>query len=74
MKVAQERQKFYADKRRKDIAFFVGDEVFLKVSPLRKVVRFGTSRKLAPRFIGTYDISEKVGTLAYRMNLPSELV
>jgi len=45
----------------------------VKVSPLRKVMRFGTSGKLAPRFIGPYEIIEKVGTLAYRVDLPSEL-
>jgi len=73
MNAAQDEQKSYADRKRKDIAFSVGDEVFVKVSPLRKVMRFGTSRKLAPRFIGPYEITEKVGTLTYRVNLPSEL-
>ena len=73
MKAAQDRQKSYADRRRRDIAFSVGDQVFVKVSPLRKVMRFGTSGKLAPRFIGPYEIIEKVGTLAYRVDLPSGL-
>jgi len=73
MKAAQDRQKSYANRRRKDIAFSVGDEVFVKVSPLRMVTRFGTSGKLAPIFIGPHKIIRKVGTLAYRVNLPSEL-
>jgi len=73
MKAAHDRQKSYADRRRKDITFSVGDKVFVKVSPLRKVMRFDTTGKLAPRFIGPYKISERVGTLAYHVELPSEL-
>jgi len=73
MKAAQDRQKSYADRRQRDIVFSVGDQVFVKVSPLRKVMRFGTLGKLALRFIGPYEIIEKVGTLAYRVDLPSEL-
>jgi len=73
MKVSQDRRKSYADRRRRDIAFSVRDKVLVKVSPLRKVMRFITSRKLAPRFIRPYEIIEKVGILAYRVNLPLEL-
>jgi len=73
MKATQDRQKSYADRRRRDIAFSIGDEVFVKVSPLIKVMSFGTSGKLAPRFIGPYEIIEKMGTLAYRVDLPPEL-
>jgi len=71
MKATQDRHKSYADGRRKDITFSVGDKVFVKVTPLRKVMR--TSGKLAPRFTGPYEITKRVGTLAYRVEVPSEL-
>ena len=54
IKTAQDRQKSYADKRRRDLEFSVGDKVFLKVSPLRNIVRFGRKGKLAPRFVGPF--------------------
>ena len=73
MKTAQDRQKFYADKRRTDLEFEVGDKVFLKVSPLRNVVRFGSVGKLAPRFVGPFPIIEKIGKMAYRVELPERL-
>ena len=53
--------------------FQVGDKVFLKVSPWKKVLRFGRKGKLSPRFIGPYEIIEKVGPVAYRLALPPEL-
>ena len=56
MKAAQDRQKSYADKRRRDLKFFVGDLVFVKISPLKSVIRFGRRGKLAPRFVGLYTI------------------
>ena len=70
IKTAQDRQKSYADKRRTDLEFEVGDRIFLKVSPLRNVVRFGSTGKLAPRFVGPFPIIEKVGKMAYRLELP----
>ena len=73
MKTAQDRQKSYADKRRTDLEFEVGDKVFLKVSPLRNVVRFGFVRKLALRFVGSFPIIEKNGKMAYRIELPERL-
>ena len=73
MKTAQDIQKSYADKRRTDLEFEVGDMVFLKVSPLRNVVRFGSAGKLAPRFVGPFPIIEKVGKMAYRLELPERL-
>ena len=73
MKTAQDRQKSYADKRRTDLEFVVGDRVFLKVSPLRNVVRFGSAGKLAPRFVGPFPIIEKIGKMAYRVELPERL-
>ncbi|GKE57038.1 putative reverse transcriptase domain-containing protein [Tanacetum coccineum] len=63
----------YADKRRKPLEFSVGDYVLLKVSPWKGVVRFGKKRKLAPRFVGTFEIIEKVGPVAYQLDLLEEL-
>ncbi|KAK8665349.1 hypothetical protein V6N13_005519 [Hibiscus sabdariffa] len=73
LKQAFDRQKSYADRRRKDIEFAVGDQVFLKVSPWKKVLRFGRKGKLSPRFIGSYRILERVGTVAYRLELHPQL-
>ncbi|GJY94078.1 putative reverse transcriptase domain-containing protein [Tanacetum coccineum] len=73
LKAARDRQKSYADMRRKPLEFSVGDYVLLKVSPLKGVVRFGKKWKLAPRFVGPFEIIEKVGHVAYRLVLPEEL-
>ncbi|GJS06839.1 putative reverse transcriptase domain-containing protein [Tanacetum coccineum] len=73
LKAARDRQKSYADKRRKPLEFSVGDYVLLKVSPWKGVVRFGKKGKLAPRFVGPFKIIEKVGPVAYRLDLPKEL-
>ena len=73
MKAAQDRQKSYADKRREDLEFEVGDMVFVKVSPLRNVVRFGAVGKLAPRFVGPFPIIERIGKMAYKVELPEKL-
>ena len=70
---AQSRQKSYADKRRRPLSFEVNDQVFLKVSPWKGIQRFGKKGKLAPRFIGPFRISGKVGNLAYRLELPPQL-
>ena len=66
MKVAQSRQKSYADKRRRPLEFQVGDYVYLKVTPMKKKW-FGVKRKLAPRFVGPYKIIEKKGLVAYKL-------
>ena len=58
---------------RKDIEFEVEDKVFLKVSPWKNILRFGRKGKLIPRFIGPYEILERVGPIAYRLALPLEL-
>ncbi|GJU00715.1 putative reverse transcriptase domain-containing protein [Tanacetum coccineum] len=63
---ARDRQKSYANKRRKPLEFSVGDYVLLKVSPWKGVVRFGKKGKLAPRFVGPFEIIKKVGPVAYR--------
>ena len=59
--------------KRKEIEFAVGDRMFLKVSPWKKVMRFGRKGKLSPRFIGPYEVVERVGPVAYRLSLPPEL-
>ncbi|GKF09327.1 hypothetical protein Tco_0043551, partial [Tanacetum coccineum] len=59
--------------RRKPQEFSVGDYVLLKVSPWKGVVRFGKKGKLAPRFVGPFEIIEKVGHVAYWLDLPEEL-
>ncbi|GJW39980.1 putative reverse transcriptase domain-containing protein [Tanacetum coccineum] len=63
----------YADKRRKPLEFSVGDHVLLKVSPWKGVVRFGKKEKLAPRFVGPFEVVEKAGLVAYKLRLPEEL-
>ena len=73
LKVATNRQKAYADMKRKDIRYEVGEKVVLKVSPWKKVMIFGKKSKLSPRFIGPYEVIEKVGQVAYCLALPSEL-
>jgi hypothetical protein len=73
LKTAQDRQKNYADKRRKDLEFQVGEFVFLKVSPWKGTMRFGRKGKLSPRYIGPYKILERVGKVAYRLALPPDL-
>ncbi|GKC50797.1 putative reverse transcriptase domain-containing protein [Tanacetum coccineum] len=73
LKTARDRQKSYADRRRKPLEFSVGDYVLLKVSPWKGVVRFRKKGKLAPRFVGPFEIIEKVGSVAYRLDLPEEL-
>ena len=73
LKAAQDRQKSYADKRRKDLEFEVEDRVFLKLSLWKGVVRFGKRGKLSPRYIGPFEIVERIGPVAYRLDLPEEL-
>ena len=70
LKAVSDRQNSYANLKRKDIEFEVGDKVFLKVSPWKKILRFGRKGKLRPRFIGPYEILERVGPIAYRLALP----
>nr|GEU94553.1 putative reverse transcriptase domain-containing protein [Tanacetum cinerariifolium] len=67
------RQKSYADKRRKPLEFQVGDKVMLKVSPWKGVIRFDKRGKLNPRYIRPFKILAKVGTVAYRLELPKQL-
>ncbi|GJT37691.1 hypothetical protein Tco_0937556 [Tanacetum coccineum] len=73
LKAARDRQKSYADNRRKPLEFEVGDRVMLKVSPWKGVIRFGKKGKLAPRYVGPFEILERIGPVAYRLRLPEEL-
>ncbi|GJV10340.1 hypothetical protein Tco_1351881, partial [Tanacetum coccineum] len=68
-----DRQKSYADLKRKPIEFKVGDRVMLKVSPWKGVIRFGKRGKLNPRYVGPFKVLAKVGKVAYRLELPQEL-
>ncbi|GJT67105.1 MAK10-like protein [Tanacetum coccineum] len=73
LKAAHDRQKSYADKRRKPLEFSVGDHILLKVSPCKGVVCFWKKCKLAPRFVGPFEITERISPIAYRIRLPQEL-
>ena len=70
---AQSRQKSYANRRHRPLEFEVGDHVFLKVMPKRGVVRFGKQGKLAPRYIGPFEVLERADTVAYRLALSPSL-
>ncbi|KAL0307103.1 UNVERIFIED_CONTAM: Transposon Tf2-11 polyprotein [Sesamum radiatum] len=72
LKAAQDRQKSYADKHRREMEYEVREKVFLKVSPWRGILRF-SKKAMSPRYIGPYEILERVGPLAYRLALPAEL-
>nr|GEZ82979.1 putative reverse transcriptase domain-containing protein [Tanacetum cinerariifolium] len=73
IQATQDRQKSYADQKRKPMEFEVGDRVMLKVSPWKGVVRFIKRGKLNPRYIGPFKVLDKVGDVAYRLELPQEL-
>ncbi|GJU34081.1 reverse transcriptase domain-containing protein [Tanacetum coccineum] len=73
LKAARDRQKSYADNRRKPLEFEVGDRVMLKVSPWKGVIRFGKKGKLVPRYVGPFEILERIGHVSYRLRLPEEL-
>jgi len=71
LQIAQSRQKNYANKRRRILEFLVGENVFLKVYPSKGIFRFGKKRKLSPKFIGPFDILERV--VVYQLALPPNL-
>ncbi|GKE34264.1 hypothetical protein Tco_1453586, partial [Tanacetum coccineum] len=73
IKAARDRQKSYADNRRKPLEFEEGDRVLLKVSPWKGAVRFKKKGKLAPRYVGPFEVLERIGSVAYRLRLPQEL-
>ena len=73
LRVAQSRQKSYADTRRRELAFEEGDYVYLKVSPMRSVKRFNMKGKLAPRYVGPFKVLQRCGEVAYQLQLPESL-
>ena len=73
LKTSQSLQKSYADVRRRELEFQVDDWVFVKVSPMKGVMRFGKKGKLSPRYVGPYKILKRVGKVAYELELPAEL-
>ena len=73
MLASQDRQKSYANSKRRNVEFQEGDHVFLRVSPMRGVKRFGKKGKMSPRFVGPFKILERVGQVAYRLALPPAL-
>ncbi|KAI3814169.1 hypothetical protein L1987_18916 [Smallanthus sonchifolius] len=73
VRTTRSRQKSYADKRRKPLEFKVGDLVLLKVSPWKGVIRFGKKGKLAPCYVGPFKILERIGKVAYKLELPPSL-
>ncbi|KAF5799612.1 putative Chromo-like domain superfamily protein [Helianthus annuus] len=73
LKAAQDRQKAYADKRRRPIGFRVRDYVLLKVSPWKGIICFRKHGKLGPHYIGPFKILDRVGKVAYRLELPPTL-
>ncbi|WVZ89470.1 hypothetical protein U9M48_035873 [Paspalum notatum var. saurae] len=70
LKRAQSRQQSYSDKRRRPLAFEEGDHVYLRVSPMKQVHRFGVKGKFAPWYVGPFKITERCGSVAYRLELP----
>ncbi|GKC59294.1 hypothetical protein Tco_1086892 [Tanacetum coccineum] len=73
MQVARDRQKSYADLKRKQMDFQVRDKVMLKVSPWKGVVHFRKRGKLNPRYVGPFRVLEKVRSVAFKLELPEEL-
>ena len=70
---ARSRQKSYANLRRRKLEFQVGDNVFLKISPTKGVMRFGFRGKLSPCFVGPFKVLERMGKVAYKLTLPPSL-
>ncbi|XP_049393478.1 uncharacterized protein LOC125857870 [Solanum stenotomum] len=73
LETAQSRHKSYADVRRRGLEVSIGDWVFLKVSPMKRVMRFGKKGKLSPHYIGPYKVIRRIGQVAYELELPQEL-
>ena len=65
LKTTYSRQKSYADNIRRDLEFEVGDKVYLKISPMKGVMRFGKKGKLSPRYVGPDEVLQRVRNVAY---------
>nr|GEY51537.1 putative reverse transcriptase domain-containing protein [Tanacetum cinerariifolium] len=74
LQAARDLQKSYTDSGRKMTEYTIGERVLLKVSPWKGVIRFGKKDKLAPRYVGPFEILERIGPVAYRLRLPEELI
>jgi len=73
LRIPNTRQKSYYDKRRRELSFAVGDFVYVKVYPIRGTRRFQVRGKLAPHYIGPYQVLQRIGVVAYRVRLPKEM-
>ncbi|XP_070002771.1 uncharacterized protein [Nicotiana sylvestris] len=73
LKAAQNRHKSYVDIRRRKLEFQVDDCVLLRVSPMKGVMRFGKKGKLSPRYAGPHRVTQRIGQVAYRLELPPEM-
>ena len=73
MKIAYSRQKSYADNIRRDLEFEIGDLVYLKISPMKGVMRFGKKGKYISRYDSPYEVLQRFGKVAYELKLPSKL-
>jgi hypothetical protein len=73
LRATKSRQETYANKRRLPLEFEVSDHVYLKVSPMKGVKRFGMKGKLAPRYIKPFPILKKCGTMSYKLDVPPSL-
>jgi hypothetical protein len=74
LKAAQSRQKSYVDNRKRELEFKVGDKVFMRLTPSRESLKYPKGGKLSPRYIGPFQITERIGIVAYRLSLPNGLI
>ena len=73
LRIAQDWQEKYADKRRRPLSFSENDFIYLRASPMKGIQRFGVKVKLVPRYIGSFKIRERCGLVAYKLELPASL-
>jgi len=73
LRIVQSRQKSYADMKVRDVSFMIGEKALMKVSPMKGVMRFGKRGKLSPRFIGPFEVLQRIEEVAYKLALPPSL-